>query len=113
MTLFTDDGKVKSTWLLDRLGRAQMRDMVPPPLPQVPFTVDTVPTLISDPSIGPSGSSSSHEPYHVPVSVVAGSGSSVDLFSRAESGFGGNDDSWFEFISEMTRKHPLEVHSTQ
>jgi hypothetical protein len=103
MSLLTDDGKIKSIWLLDHLGRPRIRNIVPSSFPGIPIMTIPLPIQTSAASVQPSGSSTGHNPDPVPASAVGKSGESDDLFDDAEIGFGCEDDGWFGFISEIDR----------
>jgi hypothetical protein len=107
MSLLADDGQIKATWLLDRLGRRQTEQIVTHPVPATTLKFvpkqDTIPNSFVQ----------SSEPLPVPVpdlapqSQVRETSDVDDIFCFSDSDTAYQQETWSVFLSEITRRATL------
>jgi hypothetical protein len=108
MSMLGDDGQIKLTWLLDRLGRPQTNKIAPYPAPWTNPKSIPKPACIISSSVQPSESSSAPQPDPGFQSQVRESGEVDDIFCLADSDPVDQEESWYVFLSAINGRFGLE-----
>jgi hypothetical protein len=108
MTLLADDGQIKSTWLLDYLGRMHTNIITTDPTPVTAAKPIPRQESIPCPLAKPTESLSAPAADPVSKSQPAVSNAEDDLFSFSDSETAYQEETWCVFISEISRRFSLE-----